>query len=596
LSEAIWRSLAEKALGGTPLETLSSLTPEGLRIEPLYAGSTADTPPALRKKAGAWGVSQRLDHPQPDEANRLALLDLEGGANGLTLVFAGETAHGFGLPLDAAALATALQGIELDFISLRLDAGASAPEAARLLAGLTKARRLTSAALSADLGLDPIGSLARTGIPAQDDVAARALREFIQTNQAAGLAGCTFLADGRPYHDAGAGEAQELAAVLATALAYLRRLEQAGFDLAEAARHIAFLLVADAGTFLTLAKFRALRRLWARVEDVCGLTPQPLRLHGETSWRMMTRRAPWVNVMRTTAAIFAAGTGGADVITALPFTAALGLPEDRARRLARNTQLVLLDESHLAKVEDPAAGSGGLEALTNQLCLRAWELFQEIESEGGAEASLLAGRLQARIATVAQQRAQSHAAIESAITGTSAFPDLDERSPALAAVEPWPGAARARLALPDTRDAAPFEALRDRADAMTDATGQRPAVYLATFGSPAGHGPRATYAANFFAAGGIAAVLGEIADYPGTMPFVCICGPDSLDEEMPGEAIVSKLRAAGAGRVLLAGRPRQGDGAGQAGLDGFIYQGAPALRLLGESLDFLEGARSKARP
>ncbi|MGD0635492.1 MAG: methylmalonyl-CoA mutase family protein [Beijerinckiaceae bacterium] len=588
MSESIWRSLAEKALGGAPLEALSSRTLEGLRIEPLYARSTADMPPALRQKAGAWGVSQRVDHPQPDEANRLARLDLEGGANGLTVVFAGETARGFGLPLDAAALATALQGIELDYISLRLDAGASAPGAARLLAGLTTARRLTSAALSADLGLDPIGSLARTGLPAPEDLTARALREFIEATRAAGLAGRTFLADGRPYHDAGAGEAQELAAVLATALAYLRRLEQAGFGLAEAARQIAFLLAADAGTFLTLAKFRALRRLWARVEDVCGLPPQPLRLHGETSWRMMTRRAPWVNVMRATAAIFAAGTGGADVITALPFTSALGLPEDRARRLARNTQLVLLDESHLAKVEDPAAGSGGLEALTDQLCLRAWDLFQEIEREGGVGASLLAGSLQARIATVARRRAQSHAAIESAITGTSAFPDLDERPLALAAAEPWPGAARAPLALPDTRDAAPFEALRDRADATTDATGQRPAIYLATLGSPAGHGPRATYAANFFAAGGIATVAGDIADYTGTLPFVCICGPDALYEEMLGEAIVSGLRAAGARRVLLVGSPGVGDGGSQAGLDGFIYQGAPALRLLGESLDFLE--------
>ena len=594
MSEAIWRRLAEKALGNAPLESLSSLTLEGLRIEPLYPRSTVDTAPALRQKAGAWGVSQRVDHPQPDEANRLARLDLEGGANGLTLVFAGETAQGFGLPLDPAALATALRGIELDFISLRLDAGANAPEAARLLAGLTTKRRLASAALSVDIGLDPIGTLARTGLPAKD-LSPRTLREFIVSNRAAGLAGCTFLADGRPYHDAGAGEAQELAAVLATALAYFRRLEQAGFDIAEAARDIAFLLAADADTFLTLAKFRALRRLWARIEELCGLAPQPLRLHGETSWRMMTRRAPWVNVMRVTGAVFAAGTGGADVVTALPFTAALGLAEDRARRLARNTQLVLLDESHLAKVEDPAAGSGGLEALTDQLAQRAWELFQEIEREGGVEASLFAGKFQARIAAVARKRAESHATLENAITGTSAFPDLDEKPATLAAVAPRPKAARARLALPDARDAAPFEALRDRADALTDASGCRPAIYLATVGSPASHGPRATYAANFFAAAGIAAVVGDIADYDGALPFVCICGPDALEESILDEATVSRLRAAGAGRILRAG-DRPADGRDRTGFDDFIGKGAPALRLLGESLEYLEHTLARARP
>lgn len=591
MSEAIWRRLAEKALGDAPLESLSHLTVEGLRIEPLYARSTADTALALRQQAGPWGVSQRVDHPQPDEANRLARLDLEGGANALTLVFAGGTAHGFGLPLDPDALATALQGIELDYISLRLDACANTQLAARLVAGLTTTRRLTSAALSVDIGLDPIGTLACTGLPA-GDLSPRSLREFVEANRAAGLAGRTFLADGRPYHDAGAGEAQELAAVLATALAYLRRLEQAGFDRAAAARDIAFLLAADAVTFFTLAKFRALRRLWARIEELCGLAPQPLRLHAETSWRMMTRRAPWVNVMRVTAAVFAAGTGGADIITALPFTAALGLPEDRARRLARNTQLVLLDESHLAKVEDPAAGSGGLEALTDQLCLRAWDLFQEIEREGGVEASLFAGKFQARIAVVARKRAESHAALESAITGTSAFPDLDEKPVTLAAAVPGPQAARARLALPDARDAAPFEALRDRADALTDAMGCRPTIYLATLGPPAGHGPRATHAANFFAAAGIATVVGDIADYDGALPFVCVCGPDALYATALDETTVSGLRAAGAGRILLVGPPDPSNGSRPSGIDGFIGKDAPALRLLGESLDFFEPTRS----
>src|SRR5262249_32837404 len=162
-------------------------------------------------------------------------------------------------------------------------------------------------------------------------------------------------------------EAQELAFSLAVALAYLRALE-AETPLADAARMIFFRLVADADQFLTVAKFRALRKLWARVQEACGLAPRPALVAAEAAWRTMTQRDPWVNMLRATMAVFAAGLGGADSITVLPFTAALGLPDRFARRMARNTQLILLEESNLAKVSDPAAGSGVIEDLTAKLC------------------------------------------------------------------------------------------------------------------------------------------------------------------------------------------------------------------------------------
>ena len=177
---------------------------------------------------------------------------------------------------------------------------------------------------------------------------------------------------------------QELAYVLAVAVAYLRALESGGVALDQARRMIFFRLSADADQFLTIAKFRALRKLWARVEEACGLAPVPAFVSAETAWRMMTRRDPHVNMLRTTIAAFSAGIGGADAVTVLPFTAALGLPDRFARRIARNSQLLLLEESNLAKVSDPAAGSGGFEALTEQLCTAAWALFQEIERAGGA--------------------------------------------------------------------------------------------------------------------------------------------------------------------------------------------------------------------
>lgn len=504
------------------------------------------------------------------------MLDLEGGANGLTLVFEGETARGFGLPLDEPALARVLDGIELDYISLRIDAGAKALDASRILAALTTKRRLTGAKLDIDLGLDPIGTFARLG---HEGAGPRDLPKFIRDNQAAGLGGRTFLADGRPYHEAGAGEAQELAAVLSTALAYLRRLERAGFELYEAVGEIAVLLTADAGVFLSLAKFRAMRRLWARLETACGLPPAALQLHAETSWRMMTRHAPAVNVMRVTAAIFAAGTGGASAVTALPYSATLGLPEDSARRLVRNSHLILADEAHLGKVEDPAAGSGGLEALTDELCHLAWTIFQDIERDGGIETSLKTGALQSRIATVASKRAGAIANLAQPLTGTSAFPDLADTLPPLASHPSRPYPATGPLALPRRRDSEPFEALRDRAASLATP----PAAYLATLGSPAEFGPRAAYAANFFAVAGIASTTGPLEDYSGVSPLVCICGPDSAYQTNLPSGAIAALRAAGAKCVLIADA-----GAHEIhGLDGAIHNGCPALDILRHCLTFV---------
>ena len=215
-----------------------------------------------------------------------------------------------------------------------------------------------------------------------------------------GFRGPFAVADGRIIHNAGGSEAQELAFALASAVAYLRALEAGGHALDAARRMIYFRLAADADQFLTLAKFRAVRRLWARVEEACGLAPEPVFVAAETAWRMMTRRDPWVNVLRTTMAVFAAGLGGADSIAVFPFTAALGLPDAFARRLARNTQLILLEESSLAKVADPAAGSGGIEDITDRLCEAAWALFQEIEATGGTAAALEAGLIQDKVAAV----------------------------------------------------------------------------------------------------------------------------------------------------------------------------------------------------
>ena len=296
-------------------------------------------------------------------------------------MFAGAVGdYGFGLPAREETLARVLDGIDVNAgVAIELDLSPHAEAA--IDAALAKGGALTPTLPSpacVRLGHDPLGAMALAGGPApaarRGDGAKRRriLRGALplwpaavftknqknQENQKLAAA------DGRVIHNAGGSEAQELAFVLATALAYLRALEAEGVALEDARNMIFFRLAADADQFLTIAKFRSLRKLWARVEDFCGMTPEAAFVSAETAWRMMTRRDPHVNILRTTVAVFAAALGGADAIGVLPFTAALGLPDGFARRIARNTQLILLQEAQLAKVADPAAGSGAVEDLT----------------------------------------------------------------------------------------------------------------------------------------------------------------------------------------------------------------------------------------
>ncbi|MDB5592246.1 methylmalonyl-CoA mutase subunit beta, partial [Enterovirga sp.] len=507
-----WEAAVARVLKGADFEKrLVSRTADGLRIEPIYAKAEARHTGRPRP-AAPWRVAARVDHPDPAEANALALLDVEGGADSLTVVTSGAaTARGFGLRLsEVTALDAALAGIMLDMVALRLEAGPDAAQAASLVADLASRRGHDLADLDLDLGVDPIGTAARLGrwrLP-WDEAASLLTRQLAELT-GRGFRGKLVAVDSRPYHEAGATEAQELAAALSTGVAYLRAFEAGGQELAQARAGLSFTLVADADQFLTVAKVRALRRLWAQVETACGLQPEPIRLHVETAWRMTTRRDPWVNLLRGTMACFSAGIGGADIVTVLPFTAALGLPDGFARRLARNTQLVLLEESNLWRVADPVAGSGAFESLTDELAREAWARFGEIEREGGIVASLSAGQVQGRIAEARRRRDRAVATRREPITGTSEFPELREAPVAVLMPPPdapVPHEDGAMTALPSRRLAEGYERLRDRSDALQGREGRRPRIVLAQLGPVAAHTARSTFARNAFEAVGIEAL------------------------------------------------------------------------------------------
>ncbi|GEP11389.1 methylmalonyl-CoA mutase family protein [Methylobacterium gnaphalii] len=583
-----WREAVQAALKGGDFEKrLVSRTADGLRIEPLYPAAEPIAQPV--RAPGPWRLSQRIDHPDFVKAAAQALLDLEGGADSLTLVHReAPAARGFGLPIGSAAdLDAALDRVLLTIIALRLDAGSQGFETAEYLKALVEKRGDDPAELDIDLGLDPIGVFAASGgAPAGwQSRLAEAVRGF------EGYRGRVALADARPYHEAGASEVQELAAVLATAVAYLRTLEAEGIPLERARDAISLLLVADADEFLTIAKFRAIRRLWARVEQACGLDPQPVRVHAETAWRMMTRRDPFVNILRTGMAAASAGLGGADSVTALPYTIALGLPDAFARRVVRNSQIILIEESNLAKVSDPAAGAGGFEALTASLTDGAWTAFQQIEAEGGILASLQAGKVQARISEIREARAKRVATRREPLTGASEFPFLAEKPVTVLDVARRPAAAPGEGALPSLRLAEPFEALRDASDAHLTAHGRRPSVFLANLGPVAVHNARSTFAANAFAAGGIESIGNDGFEKVEDMArafgesgaaIACLCSSDAVYETQVVPA-ARALKEAGARIVYLAGKPADAQQLEAAGVDAFLFAGCDLLALLVEA-------------
>ena len=468
-----WLKLVRTALKDRPFERLIAKTYDGIPIEPLYGRAAQAQPIAARR--GPWAVQARVDHPDPAVANAEALHELQNGATGLTLVFAGSIgAYGYGLPGDAASVARVLEGVHLDAIAIELQTAEPTRDAADHVAALVKARGHAPGAVNIRFGHDAIGAHTLTGtLPIPYRELMPRFGEHVASLARQGFKSPLAAADGRIIHNAGGSEAQELAYTLAVAVAYLRALEGTGVALDAARGMIEFRLAADTDQFLTIAKFRALRALWARVEHACGLEPKPAFISAETAWRMMTKRDPWVNMLRTTIAAFSAGIGGADAVSVLPFTSAIGLPDRFARRVARNAQLLLIEESNVARVADPAAGSGGIEDLTEKLCRAAWTLFQEIEQAGGAPAALERGLIQDKVAKVRAGHETATANRRDVLTGTTDYPNLSEAPVTVLDLKPVPlGPPVANIKYPAARAHPPRRTVRDAARRFRPHPGQ----------------------------------------------------------------------------------------------------------------------------
>jgi methylmalonyl-CoA mutase len=674
-----WRALAEADLAGAPFEQkLVTHTYEGIDIQPVYTRrdrpSEGDPdgfpgqPPFVRgaRPLGAvqtgWDLRQEHAHPDPAVTNQAILEDLRGGVTSLLLRLDIVARNGLDPDDPSAAewagrdglmayhvddLDRALADVHLHMVGLTLEAGGAFLPAAATLVALWRRRGVAPDQARGAFNADPLAVLARDGqlpVPAE---AALAQMADLAAWTAANYPHVTAVRVGTaPYHHAGATAAQDVAFGMATGVEYLRALTAAGLDVDAAARQILFSISLGTHHFLAIAKLRAARRLWARVVEACGGSPDAgaMRVHARVSKRVLTLRDPYVNLLRNTVACFAAGLGGAEAITSVPFDTVAGLPDSFSRRIARNTALILQEEAHLHRVIDPPGGSWYLDWLTDQVADRAWAIFQEVERGGGMLRALYQRRVAEQIDSAFVPRARNLARRKEAITGVSEFPNVGEApvsrpAPDLAALRSAAAArvARSRLADAGLRApsgppaiawaveaaergasvgqlaraldfhneptlipplaphmfAQPFEELRDASDAWQAAHGRRPRVFLANMGPVAHHTARAIYSKNFFEAGGFEVVGndgfrdGEAAARAfaaSGATVAVICSSDKLYPDVVPQ-LAPRLKAAGARSVVLAGNPGANEAAWRAaGVDRFIFIKCDVLATLREML------------
>jgi methylmalonyl-CoA mutase len=611
-ARAVWRSGVAKVLSKTtrkepaelgeqPDRLLDTPTYEGVTIRPLYT-ALDELPEA--PLPGSWPFTRGADaardvltgwkvadvYPLPGqsvgEANAALLAELSDGVSALVLRIGDDG-------VASGDLDRLLEGVFVELVPILLEGtpdgaefAANAETLTRLAADVDPAHR---PAVSIDLGADPLtAALTGTAGPGLDDVTAVAVAAA-----AAGPGIRAITVDGRALHDRGADAALELAGAIAAAVDYLRALTAAGLSTAAALGQLSFRIAVADDQFAGIAKLRALRLLWARVAEVLGEPAAgAARVHAVASLAMMSQRDPWVNMLRSTLAAFSAGLGGADTVQLHNFDIAIpggvpGAAPGFARRIARNTQLLLLEESHLGRVLDPGAGSWYLEQLTEELADAAWTHFQAVEAAGGFAAA--GDYLGAQIAAVAGRRAADIAHRRTALTGVNEFPNLDEDP--LPYTDALPGVARY---------AAGFEALRDRSDAFLAAHGRRPRVLLLPLGPLAEHNGRTTFATNLLASGGIEAVNPGTLDAAGVADaaaaaraqgfagdIAVICGTDARYGQ-EAAAVVDAAHAAGLAQTLLAGPERAvaGSDGAAAGTrpDGYLTMKIDAVEALSAML------------
>lgn len=574
-----WLAMVERTLKGKPFDkAMKRRTLDNIEFPVLHTTAPEVTQEQPVRNGLGWHVTSPHWGTDPATINKEMITDLERGASAIAItVDAGPQGIAPG-NLDAA-----FEGVFLDLVPVTLIQGSDFKQGCLAFRQILADRKYEQGSISGCLGVDPIGYFARTD---QDYDVRAAIESGVEValqwaKEQPSVA--TFTADGTVVANAGGSEVQELSFALSSAVAFLRAMEQAGLDIETAASQIQFTLSADTNLWLTIAKFRTARRLWAQVVASCGAKPVDMKLNAVSAVHKISKRDPWVNILRGTAACFAAGVAGADLVTTLPHDLMLGTTDEFARRIARNIQIVLLEESQLGQVTDPAAGSFALESLTEQMFNKAVTAFRSLESQGGVVTALNSGALAAQIEETATAHSKSIETRKIPITGVSEFPDISETS-----LPVTPNVSH-QARLPLRRSAQAFENLRMQSDDFLAKTGSRPSIFMANIGTPADFTARATFAKNFFEAGGIEAVPGHgghsVADIAeqfteSKSKVAVLCGTNEQYDDLATE-LVAALKEKGCRRVYLAGPPNAVPEGCE--IDDFAFMGANVIETVGRA-------------
>jgi methylmalonyl-CoA mutase len=588
-----WRAAAEAALKGAPFDKkLLTKTPEGITLQPIYPADALEGVPhlgglpgiapyargarALGHVARPWEVCEELVEPLPEQAGETLRADADRGLTAVALRVDGAARAGLdpdtaeedavgrgGVSIASAGdVGQAIDGWDPGALALHLEPGGAGLAMSALLFASAKQRGLDLASLRGGGGFDPLGELASRGV--LDRPLERAFDEaeaLVAWSRDNAPHWRPLAASGRPFHDAGASAVEELAFALAAAVEYVRELGARGVPADDACRALAFRFSVGPAFFTEVAKLRAARLVWAQAATAFGASDDSRRmwLQARSSAWSTTAADPWVNMLRATTETFSAVIAGADSVVAGPFDEAVRLPDEFSRRVARNVQIVLADESNLGRVVDPSGGSRYVEKLTHEIASQAWELFREVERKGGMAAALAEGLPRERAAATAAWRADQLGKRRGALIGTNMFPNpsekpLERREPdwtavveqrravtakaraesagpeaALAKLEGARGAALIDAAIEAASRGATlgqihgagrgsgaavevrplaihracdmYERLRERADAIAETRGRRPQVFLANMGPIKQHKARADFTTGFFEVG-----------------------------------------------------------------------------------------------
>ncbi|WP_336249478.1 methylmalonyl-CoA mutase family protein [Stomatohabitans albus] len=526
-------------------------------------------------QADAWDIRQLHEDPDPVATNKAVLEDFERGATSVWLRIDDDAVKAEDLP-------RTLEGVIVDIAGIAVSSFADTERAAEALASFFEQSGADPDSLVGNLGVDPILTAALTGQEAD----LSNLKTWV--DRTANWPGVTpLVVDGSLYHDMGATPAQEMAFTIATGIAYVRALVEQGVDVDTAFESILFRVSSTVDQFPTIARLRSLRLVWHRVGEVLGVTEEKrgARQHAITSWREISREDPYVNLLRGTIQCFAAAVGMAEIVTVLPFDTAYGLPNSFSRRMARNTQVILSEEANIGRVNDPAGGAWWVESHTLALAEKSWELIQAVEAEGGIQAYLSSGKLEADVQASVKERAKRLSTRKLGRTGVSEFPKVENDS-----LDRAPRPAPLELnGIERHRDAELFEAIRDRAIAA----GQ-PNVFLACLGARRDFGGREMFTSNLVHVGAIQTVSHEggtpeeiaAAFKENGSPMAILCSSAKVYASQAVD-VANALKEAGAEKVLLAGNIKEiGDGDASV-FDGTVAMGMDVVAFLNETLETL---------